>query len=310
MTHKMKLSEKPYFRMSLHLKTIELRMHDEKRKKIQVGDEIVFTHTEDAERQIFTTVVALHYFSNFTQLYETFGQKKLIKKCGYFTSETPDPKDMEKYYSKEEQEQLGVVGIELSISHEKNHGFYYTRENVMMRLWSEKLRKNLCGGKYLLYGPSGCGKTTYINSIFYGKKVSRYTCENIKDMIYQNAKYGTPISLPQRDVVIIDFIDQIMHLEAHMMCFWDIMKQWKFNDKGQERTIICLISKKEAIAVWENDFQVHTLKETTLTPYIVRTLAEDKNMKIGENEVKTLSVCRMNEIGSILNRLEFKRELF
>lgn len=45
------------------------------------------------------------------ELYKHFNKVSM----GYKKSELADPKDMEKYYSKEEQAKYGVVGIEIEL---------------------------------------------------------------------------------------------------------------------------------------------------------------------------------------------------
>ena len=108
--HKMKLNSTPFEMIKSGEKTIELRLFDEKRQKIRVGDKIVFTDNTTSET-LNTTVVKLHRFNTFNELYKSLP----LLKCGY-TTENADkatPSDMEQYYSVEEQRKYGVVGIEL-----------------------------------------------------------------------------------------------------------------------------------------------------------------------------------------------------
>ena len=110
--HEMKLRPEPFAKIKSGTKTIELRLYDEKRQKIRVGDAIIFTSTESGE-QIRATVKKLHRFDSFEVLYKSLP----LLKCGY-TAEDVDraqPSDMESYYSVEEQQKYGVVGIELLI---------------------------------------------------------------------------------------------------------------------------------------------------------------------------------------------------
>ena len=108
--HDMKLHRAPFEMIRSGEKTIELRLYDEKRQKIKEGDVITFTNTYGGE-QIRATVKKLHVFNNFDELYKALP----LLQCGY-TREDVDsasPSDMEEYYSKEEQNKYGVVGIEL-----------------------------------------------------------------------------------------------------------------------------------------------------------------------------------------------------
>ena len=108
--HEMKLRPEPFAKIRSGTKTIELRLYDEKRQKIRIGDVIMFTCTESGE-QIRATVKKLHRFDSFEVLYKSLP----LLKCGYTPEDvdTAQPSDMETYYSSEEQQKYGVVGIEL-----------------------------------------------------------------------------------------------------------------------------------------------------------------------------------------------------
>ncbi|MGN0477764.1 MAG: ASCH domain-containing protein [Ruminococcus sp.] len=114
MTHNMKLNPEPFNMISSGQKTIELRLNDEKRQLINVGDKIVFTNTADSEQKITAVVVDLHKFNSFEELYDTLP----LLKCGYTEKDIikANPKDMELYYSKEQQKKYGVLGIEIRIT--------------------------------------------------------------------------------------------------------------------------------------------------------------------------------------------------
>ena len=110
--HQMKLSPMPFGLIKNGVKTIELRLYDDKRKKLKVYDIITFTNTENGET-ITKQVKELHRFDSFKELYDTLP----LLKCGYTAEDvdTAHPSDMEQYYSSEEQKNYGVVGIELSL---------------------------------------------------------------------------------------------------------------------------------------------------------------------------------------------------
>lgn len=110
MIHKMRLHDGPFKLIQAGIKTIELRLYDEKRQQIQVGDEIEFTNRITGEKQL-TKVIAIHIYSSFVDLYRNYDKVSL----GYRKDEVAKPEDMEQYYSKEEQENYGVVGIEIRI---------------------------------------------------------------------------------------------------------------------------------------------------------------------------------------------------
>lgn len=113
MTHQMKLHATPFDMIASGKKTVELRLYDEKRRSIGVGDEIVFTHSKDPARALRCRVIALHIFPSFEELYKALP----LLKCGYTEQDivTASPDDMELYYTKEQQKQNGVVGIEIEL---------------------------------------------------------------------------------------------------------------------------------------------------------------------------------------------------
>ena len=99
--HSMKLQRRPFEAIRLEQKTIEMRLYDEKRRQIAVGDSITFRC--DGE-ELTVRVIALHRFPDFAALYAALPHSKLG---------STDPKDMERYYSREEQREYGVLGIEI-----------------------------------------------------------------------------------------------------------------------------------------------------------------------------------------------------
>lgn len=115
MVHSMHLHHQPFTLIKNGTKTIEMRLNDEKRKIIKVGDRIQFDDRLSHDI-CMTEVIGLHYFSSFQKLYQAFDKEKL----GYLKEEDANPEDMEQYYSKEEEEQYGVVGIEIKLLERKD----------------------------------------------------------------------------------------------------------------------------------------------------------------------------------------------
>lgn len=118
MTHTLNLHPQPFALIADGRKTIELRLYDEKRSQIQVGDTLVFTHSDDSTQTLTAKVTALHRFPDFAALYAALP----LDKCGYLPEElsTASPEDMNLYYSAEKQALYGVVGIEIALIEEEN----------------------------------------------------------------------------------------------------------------------------------------------------------------------------------------------
>ena len=112
MTHFMQLQPSPFEMIRNGTKTIELRLYDEKRRKIRIGDTISFTNTVSKE-VLSVKVLELSVFDSFEMLYRQLP----LSACGYTEEEldTASPDDMNAYYSREMQQKYGVVGIRIAL---------------------------------------------------------------------------------------------------------------------------------------------------------------------------------------------------
>ncbi len=108
--YRMRLAYDPFDRIDRGEKTVELRLYDEKRRKIRVGDVIRFECTEEWD-VLYVRVNALHVFPSFEALYRSLPPAAL----GYEDASSADPADMRRYYSAEEEKKYGVVGIEIEL---------------------------------------------------------------------------------------------------------------------------------------------------------------------------------------------------
>ena len=108
MIHEMNLHPAPYSSISSEKKDIELRLFDEKRRKIRAGDVIRFRNTKSGE-VLECVAKTVHTAPDFSEIYEKFDKVRL----GYSEGDEAHPSDMEEYYSREEIEKYGACGIEL-----------------------------------------------------------------------------------------------------------------------------------------------------------------------------------------------------
>ncbi|MBQ0064127.1 MAG: ASCH domain-containing protein [Firmicutes bacterium] len=104
MKHEMRLQEEYFNRIKNGTKTIEFRLNDEKRNKIQVGDLIEFTNLDNQEI-LLVQVVQLHKADTFEQLFQE------LKEIGYTILENAEL--MLEFYSMDYQRNYGVLGIEI-----------------------------------------------------------------------------------------------------------------------------------------------------------------------------------------------------
>lgn len=106
--HQMRLHPEPFEKIKNGSKIIEMRLNDEKRQKIEIGDKIEFENRANGEK-ISAIVIALYHFATFKDLYNSLNKRDL----GYADDENADPNDMAQYYSEEDIQKYGVVGIEI-----------------------------------------------------------------------------------------------------------------------------------------------------------------------------------------------------
>ena len=110
--HEMKLYDAPFELIKSGKKTIEVRCNDEKRRKLNVGDKIIFCRYKNPDDKIYTEIVGLQAFSTFKDLYNSFPMEK-------FGDKDATVEDMlvavDEIYSKEEQNEFGALAISIKI---------------------------------------------------------------------------------------------------------------------------------------------------------------------------------------------------
>lgn len=112
MFHTMILKQESFKKIRTGSKAIELRLYDEKRQQVKIGDFIEFSLIDNSREKLQTRVTALHRFDSFYDLYASLPKEKL----GYKSDETPEPNHIDAYYSREEQRTQGVIGIEIRLT--------------------------------------------------------------------------------------------------------------------------------------------------------------------------------------------------
>lgn len=111
MIYEMKLRAEPFYAIKSGYKTIELRLYDEKRQALRIGDIIEFSLIDDPEQKIRKIISGLHVSDSFKKLFSVLS----ILKCGFTPFDIPEQLDsyMNEYYSEDQQVKHKVVGIEL-----------------------------------------------------------------------------------------------------------------------------------------------------------------------------------------------------
>lgn len=104
----MKLQPHPFKKIKAGQKNIEIRLYDEKRKKISLGDTITFILEPELKEKIKTRVIGLLNYPTFTDLVNDFPAKNF----GHSTR-----KDLLKtiytFYTKKQEKKYTILGIKI-----------------------------------------------------------------------------------------------------------------------------------------------------------------------------------------------------
>lgn len=112
MKYEMKLNPKYFEYMKNGTKRIEVRLNDEKRKGIKIGDEIVFQKEPELKEEIHAEVVNLIIMKSFNELIASFDVCEYADK---FETKETFLQDLYCFYTKEQESKYGVVGIQIKI---------------------------------------------------------------------------------------------------------------------------------------------------------------------------------------------------
>lgn len=112
MVHELGLQSTFYDYMLNGTKKVEIRLYDDKRKLIKIGDIIRFKKEPDRIESFDTKVVGLLKYNNFEEMFNSLDISLLADK-----SMTKDEliKALEVFYTKEKQEKYGVLGIMIEL---------------------------------------------------------------------------------------------------------------------------------------------------------------------------------------------------
>ena len=112
MIHEMKLQPE-YFNFILNgTKRIEIRLNDEKRQNIKLGDKIKFLKEPDLNESFEAQVKGLLRYNSFEEMFKDYDISILSDKS--MTKEELISV-LEQFYTKEKQEKYGVLGIRIEL---------------------------------------------------------------------------------------------------------------------------------------------------------------------------------------------------
>lgn len=108
----MSLNHQPFLTVKDGTKKVEIRLNDEKRSQLKVGDGIHFTDLETGET-VDVKVVKLEYFTSFVALFEKYSGTII----GSPEDETVEELDREnqQIYSRAREKRFGALAITIKI---------------------------------------------------------------------------------------------------------------------------------------------------------------------------------------------------
>lgn len=111
MLHIMKLQPFPFDKIKEGKKIIEVRLYDEKRRDIKIGDVIEFKKEPEQTEVIKAEVVSLLNYKTFNNLVNDFP-------ASYFGHSDKEDllKSIYTFYTKEQEKKYGVLGIKVKLT--------------------------------------------------------------------------------------------------------------------------------------------------------------------------------------------------
>lgn len=110
MEHILKLQPKYFDFINNGTKRIELRLYDEKRQQIDIGDTIIFQKEPELKTTMKVKVIGLLRYNTFEELFEDFDIEMMADKS---MTKQELLSVLEEFYTPEKQKQYGVVGIRI-----------------------------------------------------------------------------------------------------------------------------------------------------------------------------------------------------
>lgn len=110
MEHVLKLQPRYFDYINNGTKRIELRLYDEKRQKINIGDTIIFQKEPELEVTMKVKVVGLLIYNSFEELFNDFDIEMMADKS---MTKQELLNVLEEFYTREKQNKYGVLGIRI-----------------------------------------------------------------------------------------------------------------------------------------------------------------------------------------------------
>lgn len=109
----MKLNPEPFEKIKSHKKIWEVRLNDDKRKGIHIGDRILFKKQPELLEGVLAKVVDIKHFNSFEEMSEVLSLTSVGFEPGATKQDCVDC--YHKYYTPAEEQKFGVVAFKLEV---------------------------------------------------------------------------------------------------------------------------------------------------------------------------------------------------
>lgn len=106
----MDVCPEPFKLIADRSKRVEMRINDERRQSLSIGDLIILKNT-DTKEEVIVEIEDIKKFKTFNELYSSFEKSDL----GYKKNEIASPDDMLNYYTEEQIKKYGVLAITIRL---------------------------------------------------------------------------------------------------------------------------------------------------------------------------------------------------
>lgn len=111
MIYEMKLNDKAFINIKNGIKKFELRLFDDKRKNINLGDTIIFHNLNNLENTISVKVTALLRYPSFADFFKDIDYRL----CGTANSLEEKLERVHTFYTVEQEKEYGILAIKIEL---------------------------------------------------------------------------------------------------------------------------------------------------------------------------------------------------
>ena len=109
--NEMKLNNKAFNNIKSGIKKFELRLYDDRRKNINLGDTIIFHNLNNLNDTISVTVLALLRYPSFADFFKDIDYRL----CGTANSLEEKLKRVHTFYTLEQEQENGILAIKIQL---------------------------------------------------------------------------------------------------------------------------------------------------------------------------------------------------